>query len=212
MLKMLTAVVVLASVLGARSAAVEPNKCCLSQFTANLGEEGAYFDPKTNYTSMIEGGGMMAFDFPRKRQVTYSRIADPTTGTDVTYMTFMDYQNRMKYSRQDNGACTGEPMGHLEMMLNCVPAGARYVGPAKFGYGAFQLNVNTWQFNNPISTTEAQRITMSFTRDGCIPVFEAIVGNMRGNNEEVTLFFTGYKPSIDDPKLLDIPADCKPAN
>lgn len=188
-----------------------PPRCCFDQeFTANLGQIGAVANEGTNSQYFIDGYVELASSFYESKQGTRAHSRKPD-GSMQTLFRLEDFANKREYNQEGNGTCTYKILPETaSMYASCIPETAKWLGSATVGFGLKSLMVDTWVFSGPIPGLDSNniRVTMSVTRQHCIPFAETLVGNFTGAPTELSLFYTGYHPGVAHTDLLTPPPNC----
>lgn len=90
----------------------------------------------------------------------------------------------------------------------CVPDSAEKIADFTLGAATESLPVSFYTFK--IQNTSLQ-VSLTVTRELCIPVSELAVGEIK---EKGTIIITGFvdiQPGISDPSVFDVPPECKGA-
>jgi len=74
-----------------------------------------------------------------------------------------------------------------------------------------RLGVQFYEFDVPSVDGEGGRMKLGVTRHNCIPVIEIFTGTVNGSFFEMNMFFSNYKPGIEDMSTFDLPSDCASA-
>jgi len=143
--------------------------------------------------------------------VTMNRLT-----TEIVSQTFTDYKTKMTYTvnmyGDKMGQCVSSKVGHdFYSSCNTKPAAAampsnilgfQYEGNATLG-GPKGLMYDAWN----IQFSDGLNVTISLTRDMCIPVLENVKYDTPSGPVESLLLFNDVTTNVDD-KLLTMPAAC----
>jgi len=190
-----------------------PRPCCLdNQYSVDVGVVGETITDDPSTSVFIDGYINMGFDYYRDRQGLnmHFRQAD---GTMTVRYQLKDYATRRMYTKEANNTCTYVTIPDFDQLrAPCIPQDATFLGTSTFGYGHNSIEVNTWQFDYPLSAVNDSRLVFSVSKQHCVPITESIIGNVFGTVIEEALFYTNYHPGLEHLNDLDIPDNCVAAN
>ncbi|CAF2867528.1 unnamed protein product [Rotaria sp. Silwood2] len=105
---------------------------------------------------------------------------------------------------QDLKTCVQSKL--ISSTVVCIPDTAEYFGSSRYGYGDKKIVADTWIINN---NRNLNYVTVS--RDGlCVPLTGNIFARTPAGVSTMTT--TDFAPEIDDPRVFDMPDECKKLN
>merc|ERR1711963_723517 len=114
---------------------VEPNKCCVDKtFMGQVSAVGGTYYPITGNVQFEDSYTFFAYDYYNKVVGAEFHLRLKNGSEQVT-RSLLDYNTDTQYITTDNTSCVMTKIG-MPMEDPCVPAGARYLGASKVGYGA----------------------------------------------------------------------------
>ncbi|XP_038059119.1 development-specific protein LVN1.2-like isoform X2 [Patiria miniata] len=145
-------------------------------------------------------GVQFAFDYTNRRVGEFFQLS----GSMYQYV--LDYNKGIMYViNLTMKSCQKSPLP-IKQMQHCVPSNATYGG--SFYAGDHKLTADT--FSYPVNEGQvAGNVTLSVTKDNCIPFSLSFIGSMGGNSMLSVSGYVNYSPGIQDPsKYFTIPNYC----
>ncbi|XP_038059121.1 ependymin-related protein 1-like isoform X2 [Patiria miniata] len=142
----------------------------------------------------------IAFDY------TNRRLGEIVTVQGSMYQEVFDYNKGVLYViNLTMKTCQKVPLPTMQMQ-HCVPSNATYVG--SFYAGDHKLNADTFSYSINEGSAVGN-VTLSVSKDNCIPFSQTFVGSSGGNQMLTVAGFVNYTPGIQDPsKYFTIPNYC----
>ncbi|XP_046363027.2 uncharacterized protein [Haliotis cracherodii] len=182
-----------------------PPKCCVArQFEAKMGETGGsiYSSHGVEVPALIDSDNVMHYDYYNRTIVMEVNTHNPDNTTTYTRI-IQDYKRGIQHVF-GAGSCTTSTIrrGFREP---CIPDNAKFVGSSYVGYGVHKIAFNNWEFAEPDTGNDMRLVVTSST---CVPVVEAIFGNVNNAPSELVFVFTNFQPGIKTPDLFVLPSLC----
>jgi len=182
----------------------EPNKCCVDKtFMGQVSAVGGTYYPITGNVQFEDSYTFFAYDYYNKVVGAEFHLRLKNGSEQVT-RSLLDYNTDTQYITTDNTSCVMTKIG-MPMEDPCVPAGARYLGASKVGYGAESMTLWSWEYQIPNTDILYKR---AFT-SSCVPVISAYYGTVNGTPKNSFQMYSGYNPGIsaDIAATLKAPVD-----
>jgi len=175
------------------------DRCCTQpQWESSMGQIGGYHEVGTTKAGPLLNAFLESYDAKGKRIA----IRSVTAPNKIIW----DFKAKREYLIA-GAKCTYTklPQPFTEA---CIPAGAKYFGSSYMGGGKSKTFIDTWMF--PVQHLNV--IFSNFVDGMCIPASQTWYGRS-GNFEFIQLLgFSNYTSGIQDPKVFDPPAGCRPAH
>merc|ERR1711976_159160 len=156
-----------------------------------------------------KGAARIHYDFEGKRMafMHYIENLEPNDEVDIEYKVIDNFDTQKRFFVMGN-RCTISPLKG-EMAGHCVPDEARFLEESYLGAGEDQLDTLRFRIEQaPFMVNH-----LSVTKDGCIPVFYSQTTLALDAPPEGSFgAFTGITPGIVDPKVFDVPEECRATN